>query len=155
MAVQFFFCHDALECRLRLVERQLEQLQDHRLVLPEHFTAGNPEQKAVTDLAGSAGDRYADGLLHQRLLASIWRSGAVPAFRLGPCARWAVGGHSPARCAKIGWRASTGECYGAGSGVSSPGTTRTRNLMRATRARVRAGGGAPCSSFIFLGTHHP
>ncbi len=59
--------HHALERRLRLVDGQLEQLQDHRLVLAEHVAVGDAEQQAVADLAGGAGHRDADGLFHREL----------------------------------------------------------------------------------------
>ncbi|MPN58586.1 hypothetical protein SDC9_206293 [bioreactor metagenome] len=36
--------------------RQVEQLEDDRLILAEHFAGGDAEEQAVTDLAGSAGD---------------------------------------------------------------------------------------------------
>ena len=54
-----------LQRRLRLVDRQLEQLQDHRLVAAEHFAGGDAEQEAVADLAGGAGDGDADGCFHR------------------------------------------------------------------------------------------
>ena len=60
--------HDALERGLRLVDRQLEQLQDDRLVGAEHLAVGDAEQQAVADLAGGAGHRDADGFFHERLL---------------------------------------------------------------------------------------
>ena len=41
--------------------RQVEQLQDHGLILAQHFAAGDAEQEAITDLAGGAGDRDSDG----------------------------------------------------------------------------------------------
>ena len=60
--------HDALECRLGLVDRQFQQLQRKRLVAPEHFAVGDAEQKAVTDLTGGAGHRHANGFFHRGLL---------------------------------------------------------------------------------------
>ena len=59
--------HHALERGLRLVDRQLEQLQMHRLVASEHVAVGDPEQQAIADLAGGAGHRDADGLFHREL----------------------------------------------------------------------------------------
>ena len=63
--------HDAFECGLCLVERKLQQLQDHRLIRAEHLATGDAEQQAVADLTGGAGDGYADGLLHGR---GSWRA---------------------------------------------------------------------------------
>ena len=42
--------------------RDLEQLEDHGLVLAEHLTARDAEQQAVPDLTGSTGDRDAYGV---------------------------------------------------------------------------------------------
>jgi hypothetical protein len=39
----------------------IQQLQDDRLVLAQHFAGGDAEQQGVTDLAGGAGDGNADG----------------------------------------------------------------------------------------------
>ena len=36
--------------------RQVEQLEDDRLVFAEHFAGGDPEKQAIADLAGSAGN---------------------------------------------------------------------------------------------------
>ena len=69
--------HDALQGGLRLVDRQLQHLQLHGLVAAEHFAAGNPEEQAVTDLTGSAGDCYADGLFHRRLQDDVVARGGV------------------------------------------------------------------------------
>ena len=57
--------HHALQRLLRLLVGDLQQLQDHRLVLAEHFAAGDPEQQAVADLAGGAGDGDANGGFHR------------------------------------------------------------------------------------------
>jgi hypothetical protein len=57
------FHHHALERVLRLLVGDLQQLQDHRLVLAEHLAAGDAEQQGIADLAGGAGDGHADGLL--------------------------------------------------------------------------------------------
>jgi hypothetical protein len=46
---------------LGLFHRQFEHLQDDRLVLAEHFAAGDAEQQGVADLAGSAGDGNTNG----------------------------------------------------------------------------------------------
>ena len=45
----------------RLVDRQLEELEDHRLVLAEHFSRGDAKEEGVADLAGGASDGDADG----------------------------------------------------------------------------------------------
>ena len=55
------FHHHALERLLRFLVRDLEQLQDDRLVLAEHFAAGDAEQEAIADLAGCAGDCDTNG----------------------------------------------------------------------------------------------
>src|SRR5690606_38692402 len=55
----FQFHHHTLDRLLRL--GQIEQLQDDRLVLAQHFTTGDAEQQAVADLAGGAGDSNAHG----------------------------------------------------------------------------------------------
>ena len=55
---------------LRLVDRQLEQLQDDGLVLAEHLAGGDAEEEGVADLAGGAGDGDADGCFHGQ---SSWR----------------------------------------------------------------------------------
>ena len=46
-----------------LLDRDLEQLQDDRLVGAEHLAGGDAEQEGVADLAGGAGDRDAEGAL--------------------------------------------------------------------------------------------
>ena len=53
-----------LKRRLRLVDRQLEELEDDGLVLAEHFAGGDAEEEGVADLAGGAGDGDADGWFH-------------------------------------------------------------------------------------------
>jgi hypothetical protein len=63
--------HHALQRLLRLLVGDLEQLQDHRLVLAEHLAAGDPEQQAVADLAGGAGHGDAHGLLHLGLPGAV------------------------------------------------------------------------------------
>ena len=44
--------------------RNVQQLQDHRLILAEHVARGDAEDKRIRDLAGGAGNRNADGLGH-------------------------------------------------------------------------------------------
>jgi hypothetical protein len=44
-----------------LLVRDLQHLQDHRLVLAEHFAAGDAKQDRVADLARGAGDGDSDG----------------------------------------------------------------------------------------------
>ena len=44
--------------------RDLQQLENHRLVRAEHLTRGDAKAELVTDLTGGAGDRDADGRLH-------------------------------------------------------------------------------------------
>ena len=56
--------HHALQRLLRLVVGNLQQLQDHRLVVAEHVAGGDAEQQAVADLAGGAGDGDANGGFH-------------------------------------------------------------------------------------------
>ena len=69
--------HDVLEQRERAVfelhrdaaqgverGRDLEELQDHGLVGPEHLTRRDAEEEAVTDLAGRAGDGNANRSRH-------------------------------------------------------------------------------------------
>jgi hypothetical protein len=41
-----------------------QQLEDHRLVGPEHFSGRNAKQQGVTDLAGGSGDGNANGCFH-------------------------------------------------------------------------------------------
>ena len=57
----FQFHGDAIEGSHGLLHRDLEHLQDHRLVRAEHLAAGDSRQEGVADLAGSAGDGYANG----------------------------------------------------------------------------------------------
>src|SRR5467141_256322 len=54
--------HHALQRLLRLLVRDLEHLQDHRLVPPQHLARGDAKQQRVADLAGGAGhgDAYGD-----------------------------------------------------------------------------------------------
>jgi len=60
--------HHALQRLLRFLVGNLEHLQDHRLVLAEHFAARDPEKQAVADLAGGARHCDANGLVgHGRL----------------------------------------------------------------------------------------
>jgi hypothetical protein len=61
------FHHHALARGLRL--RQVEQLQIYRLVLAQHFAAGDAEQQAVADLPGGTGHGDSNrGFGHARLL---------------------------------------------------------------------------------------
>jgi hypothetical protein len=53
------FHHHAVQRGKRL--RNLEQLQNHRLVVTEHLSGGDAKRKLVTDLTGGTGDRDADG----------------------------------------------------------------------------------------------
>ncbi len=53
-----------LQRLLRLVDRDLQHLQDHRLVGAEHLAGRDPEQQAVADLAGGAGDGDSNGGFH-------------------------------------------------------------------------------------------
>ena len=74
------FHHDAGQRGLRLFERKFEQLQDHRLILPQHFARCDPEDEGVANLAGGAGDGDADGCFHERLLAVVdgYAAGTLP-----------------------------------------------------------------------------
>ena len=58
------FHHHALQGFLRALVGYFQQLKDYRLVLAEHFAAGDAEQQAVADLAGSARHCYAHGSFH-------------------------------------------------------------------------------------------
>jgi hypothetical protein len=58
--------HHAAQRRLRLLHRQLEHLQDDRLVLAEHFAGGDAEDEGIADVAGCTGDGDADGGFHLR-----------------------------------------------------------------------------------------
>ncbi len=58
----FQFHHHALNGGLGL--RQVEQLQDDRLVFAQHFTTGDTEQQAVANLTSSAGNGNANGSFH-------------------------------------------------------------------------------------------
>jgi hypothetical protein len=61
--------HHALQRLLRAFGGHFQQLQDHRLVLAEHFARSDAEQQGIADLAGGAGHGHADGFLaHGRLL---------------------------------------------------------------------------------------
>jgi hypothetical protein len=55
------FHHHALERLLRLLVRNLEQLQKDRLVLPSISSRRDAEQQRIADLAGGAGDGDTDG----------------------------------------------------------------------------------------------
>jgi hypothetical protein len=64
-----------LECAER--GRDLEQLEDDRLVGSEHLAARDPEQEAVADLAGRTRDGDANGrLVEARHAAEVTRAAA-------------------------------------------------------------------------------
>jgi len=52
----------AAQHRLRL--RQVQQLQDDRLLVSQHVAVGDAEQRGVADLSGGAGDSDADRCFH-------------------------------------------------------------------------------------------
>ena len=52
---------DALQRLLDLVDRDLQQLQDDRLVLAERLAGGDAREDAVADLPGGAGDGDSEG----------------------------------------------------------------------------------------------
>jgi hypothetical protein len=60
--------HHALQGGLRLVDGQLEELEDDGLVLAEHLARRDAEQEGIADLPGGAGDGNADGVFHRGLL---------------------------------------------------------------------------------------
>jgi len=64
-----FQLHDhALERVLGLFIGDFQQLQDHRLILAQHFAGGDAEQQGVTNLACGAGNGNTDGLFaHEEL----------------------------------------------------------------------------------------
>ncbi len=71
--------HHAAQRFLRLFVRDLEQLQDDRLILAEHLAARDPEQQGIADLSGSAGDRDSNrGLGHGGLQDKTGRSVILP-----------------------------------------------------------------------------
>ena len=55
--------HHALECLLRFLVGDLEQLQDDRLVLAQHLAGSDTEQQRIADLASGAGDGDTNGFL--------------------------------------------------------------------------------------------
>ena len=63
---------------LQRLERwgDLEQPQLDRLVGAQHRAAGDPEQQAVADLAGGAGDGDLDGCAHGNSLEQMWAGGS-------------------------------------------------------------------------------
>ena len=68
---------DALERRKR--RRDLEELEDDRLVLAEHLAAGDAEQKAIANLTGGTSDSYANrGLGHEQAPLEGVPGGLVP-----------------------------------------------------------------------------
>ena len=59
--------------------RDLQQLQDHGLVFPEHLTGCDAKQQGVSDLAGGSGDGDAHGFLHGGfLIKQVQGSRCVP-----------------------------------------------------------------------------
>jgi hypothetical protein len=58
----FQFHHHALERFLGLFVRDFQQLQDHGLVLAQHFAGGDAKQQGVTNLTSCASDGNANGL---------------------------------------------------------------------------------------------
>ena len=56
---------DALERLQGLLDRGLDELEDHRLVGAEHRARGDAEEEGVTDLAGSAGHSDTNGSFHR------------------------------------------------------------------------------------------
>ncbi len=64
--------HHALERLLRLLVGDLEQLQDHGLILAEHFARGDAKEEGITDLTGGTGDGNADGDLLMKSPRSVW-----------------------------------------------------------------------------------
>ncbi len=73
---------DALERLLDRLDRDLEQLQDDRLVLAEHLARGDARQDAVADLTGGAGDGDAErsllGRAHLDTCSFSIRASATP-----------------------------------------------------------------------------
>jgi hypothetical protein len=57
--------HGALQLLEHFRHRDFQELQDHRLIGAEHGAVGDAEDERVGDLAGGAGDRHLDGLLHE------------------------------------------------------------------------------------------
>ena len=48
----------------RMLAPVVDELQDHRLLRPEHLPGSNAEEESISDLARRAGDRDANGFLH-------------------------------------------------------------------------------------------
>ena len=49
--------------------RDLEEVQVHRLIRPQHLTRGDAKGEGIADLAGRAGDRDVQGGLHGALVS--------------------------------------------------------------------------------------
>ena len=64
--------------------RDLEQLEDDRLIGTEQLSTGNTEEQAVADLAGCAGDGDTSGFLHGDRLLMGRTAGAPPTDRYRP-----------------------------------------------------------------------
>ena len=75
-------CHDALEQRKRAIlqlhddalqrrqrRRDLQQVQDDRLILAQHIPRRDTEQKSVADLTGCACNGNSDGSFHGKNLS--------------------------------------------------------------------------------------
>ena len=62
-----FQLHRQTTKRLHTI-RHFDQLQNHRLILAEHLTAGDLEQQVVTDGTGGTGDGYPNRSAHWGLL---------------------------------------------------------------------------------------
>ena len=69
-----------------LVQGKLEELQDHRLIGPQHFAVGDAEKQAVADLAGGAGHGNANGVFHAVLLARVGHARAADSGRMATAA---------------------------------------------------------------------
>ena len=57
----FQFHHYALQGGLGLLHGQFQHLQNHGLVLAEHFARRDAEQQGISNLSGSAGDSNSNG----------------------------------------------------------------------------------------------
>ena len=56
--------HHALQCFLRFLIRDFQQLQNHRLVFAQHFAGRDTKHQAVADLTSGTGDCNAHGFFH-------------------------------------------------------------------------------------------
>jgi hypothetical protein len=69
--------------------RDFQHVQDHRLVGTEHRARGDTEQQAVADLAGGAGDGYANGLFHVGASCRLGgKTAAGPHAEGADCSAW-------------------------------------------------------------------